>query len=454
MKNFTSFIIVFLIAILASAQPTDLLIEKAEEAKKQLSKAEKAGMFLVNQNLSENFSSASLEYLLKSAAATHKLDSTVTWTSELGIEWEYEWKEEFYYNSSLKNNMWVDKEWDAATESWYVSAQTETEFDSEGKATVLYMWYRDEPGADLLLETKMEPEYNSSGKVETLFYHDTEDGGENWALQMEQVYAYNSSGKIEEVTLHTLVEGEMQETQRSVYTYEDGNMTMIQIYFMMEGEEFLTSETYLEYNNSGQLIIEEDWLLNYTTFELEKSSRIETEYTANGDVETEIWHDWDADAQVWVETEKDEYTYGSLSYADVIYPSMVFLYEYLAIEMPMAESKATAEIDTYTKAEDAWVQTENNVFYYSALDPSNAELVEKSNFDVYPNPVSETITISWTENHPELVLEMYRANGAKIMERQIFSGKSIEVKNLESGIYLYKFVNQNETVFTGKLVKQ
>jgi len=228
----------------------------------------------------------------------------------------------------------------------------------------------------------------------------------------------------------------------------------METYIDMNGNELLISETHMEYNNSGQLITDTNWSLNYTTSQLERATQTTTEYTANGDVETEIWHDWDADAEVWVETDKDEYTYGSLSYADVIYPSMVFLYEYLAIEMPMAESKATAEIHTYTKAGGAWVQTENNVFYYSALAPSNAELVEKSNFDVYPNPVSETITISWTENHPELVLEMYRANGAKIMERQIFSGKSIEVKNLESGIYLYKLVNQNETVFTGKLVKQ
>lgn len=71
-----------------------------------------------------------------------------------------------------------------------------------------------------------------------------------------------------------------------------------------------------------------------------------------------------------------------------------------------------------------------------------------------PAHFSESVTFSSTENHPELMLEMYRANEAKIMEQEIFSGKSIEVKNLESGIYLYKLINENETVFTGKLVKQ
>lgn len=454
MKNFTSFIIVFLIAISASAQPTDLLTEKAEKAKEQFKKTEKAGMFLVNQNLSEKFSPTSLEYFLKSAAATHKLDSTVTWTSELGIEWEYEWKEEFYYDASLKNNLWIDKQWDETTESWYVSAQSETEFDNDGKVTVLYFWYRDEPGADLILESKMEPEYNSSGKLKTLMYYETEDQ-ENWTLQMKQIHTYNSSGRLEKVSFEVLEEGEMLETSWMLYYYnDDEKLTLAETYFDMEGEDVLISETHMEYNNSGQLITETDWSLNYTTLQLERSTQTTTEYNANGDEETEIWHEWDATTNIWVETEKDEYTYGSLSYADVIYPSTVFLYEYLSIEMPSTDSKAITEIHTFTKSGDAWIQTEKNVFYYSAVDASNAGLVEKSNFDVYPNPVSENVTFSWTENHPELMLEMYRANGVKIMERQIFSGKSIEVKNLESGIYLYKLINENETVFTGKLVKQ
>lgn len=453
MKNFTLLFVALLVVLFTTAQPTNLLIEKAEQAKERLKQTEKAGMFLMDQKIDGNLSSRNMDYFLKNAAATHKLDSTVSWTSETGIEWEYEWKEEFYYNESLRNNMWIDKEWDTITGSWYVYSQTEIEFDENGKVQTILSWYRDEPGAELLLESKMEPYYNSSGKLDSLYFYETEDG-ENWTLQMKQIYTYNSSDKISMVSFHVLEEGVMMEAQWTTYTYEDGNLTLMQTYFMMEGQEYLTFETRMEYNSSNQLIIEEDWSLSYTTFELEKSSRIETEYNSAGDVETETWYDWDATTETWIETEKDEYIYGSLNYSDVLYPSTVFLYDYLAVEMPMPDSKAISEIHTYLKTDADWLQTEKNAFFYSAAEASNAELVEKNNFDVFPNPVAEKVTFSWTENHPQLLLEMYRMNGAKIMEQQIISGKPVDLKKLGNGIYLYKLINENETVFTGKLVKQ
>jgi hypothetical protein len=453
MRNFTSFVIALLITFSASAQ-TKLLSEKAKQSKNLLNKTELAEVVLLHQQFADNNLPDTWGFHLKNAAATHKLDSTISWEKEPDAEWEYTWKEELYYNQSLRNDLWIDKEWDATTESWYVSSQTDIEFESDGSVKTIYSWYREQPGAELLLESKMEPRYKSSGKLDSLLYYASEDG-ETWTLEMKQVYTYNSSEKIARVSYLTLEEGEMIESTWTIYTYDDDdNLVSMETYFLVEGEEFLLSKTTMEYNSSGQLINEIDWTLSYTTFQLEKSSRIATHYNASGDVETEIWYDYNDADDTWIETEKDEHIYGSLNYSDVIYPSLVFLYDYLAIDMPFAESKATSEIHSYTKIDDNWVETEKTLFHYSAAQPSNANRIEVGKFEVFPNPVSENVTFSWTDKQPQLMLELYRTNGTKIMERQIFSGKPVEIKNFDSGIYLYRLTHENETIFTGKLVKQ
>lgn len=456
MKKFTLFTFFVLIGWASIAQSDYAFEQKAQQVREKFKPLVKAGDLLLNYTNAQNYLAENHEVSLKSVAATHKLDSTVVWERPHGeTEWNYLWKDEYHWDASQQTNTWIEKEWDDASQSLYVSSETVIEFDNEGMMQVIYNSYRYEPGDELLLEGKIVPEYNNSGRLETLQYFASDDDGENWYLEMEQVYAYNNSGQLTALEFWSLEEDVMLQSMRMVYTYNgEGQRTMSQSFFNMEEEEMLLSETHYEYNNSGQVVEEIDWSLSYTTFQLVKSMRIVTEYNASGEIDTETYYDWDEIDEVWLEDTKDEYSYSSLDFSDILLPYSAFLYDFMGMEFPELMGKATTEINSYSRIDDAWVHDEKQLFYYSSIGASNVEMLDDNDFAVYPNPVTDNVTFSWTGTKQQLMLEIFRLDGAKMLERQITSGQKIQVKNLESGVYLYNVKNGIETLSSGRLVKQ
>lgn len=455
MKIFTSLMILVLTVLTVFSQPNSQLMKNAEQTQDALKPIIDASNFLLKHSVAKNYLTSNDELFLKNAAATQKIDSTVMRGRIAGeTEWEYLWKEEYHWDASHQSNTWIEKEWDENSGSLYVSAETVTEYDSEGRVEVLYNSYRYEPGEALLLEGKMEPEYNS-GRLESVQYFASEDDGENWFLEMEVYYTYNNSGKLIEIEYWNLEESDLLLSMRNTLSYnESGQQTQSQTFYMMDGEEMLFSETDFEYNNSGQLVNEIDWSINFTSLQLEKSSRTETEYNASGDILAETYFNWEEASETWLEEDRDEYTYNTIDFSDVLFPYSVFMYEFIGVEMPNFTGKAVAEINGYTWVDNDWVQVENQIFYYSSIDASNVELTENNDFAVYPNPATDNVTFSWAGNQQHLLLEVFKVDGAKMLERQVSSGQNIQLKNLESGVYLYKMKSENETLFSGKLVKQ
>ncbi|SHI81137.1 Por secretion system C-terminal sorting domain-containing protein [Tangfeifania diversioriginum] len=457
MKKFTFLLLMVLAVSTVFAQPNSQFIEKTEQTQNALQPLIEASNLLLKQSEAKNYLMGENKLLLKNALATQKLDSAVYMEREPGeTEWKYVWKEEYHWDASQQTSTWIENEWDETSGSFFVSSQTITEFNNEGTIEVIYSYYRFEPGDDLLLEGRMEPVYDNSGRLESIKYYASEDDGETWFLEMEVFYSYNNSGQLIETVYWTLEDEELLQSMRLTYSYnEAGERTMSQTYYMMEGEEILFAETQNEYDNSGRLTSETDWSLNYTTFQLTKSSRITTEYNATGEVSVEIYYDWDDVNEVWLEVEKDEYSYTATNMSDVLYLSTFFMYDFMGfVELTEFDGKAVAEIAGYTWVDDDWLHAENQVFYYSSINASNVELTENNDFAVFPNPATDNAIFTWSNDHQQLMLEIFKVDGAKMLERRISSGQNIQLKNLESGIYLYHIKTENETLFSGKLVKQ
>lgn len=90
------------------------------------------------------------------------------------------------------------------------------------------------------------------------------------------------------------------------------------------------------------------------------------------------------------------------------------------------------------------------------LDPTSIKNVSNStiNVSVFPNPVSESLSIQSLENSELSKLEIYDATGRNVHEQNLTSKqKSISVANLPSGIYSAKILANNKW-HTTKFVKQ
>lgn len=103
----------------------------------------------------------------------------------------------------------------------------------------------------------------------------------------------------------------------------------------------------------------------------------------------------------------------------------------------------------------------NNDLYYSknaqlwkfdssTLSINSISAIEKIHF--YPNPASEFVYFS---NHDDISqTKIYDLNGKLVFEENIHSINKIDIANLNSGIYIIKFISRNGSMTYRKLVKK
>lgn len=78
----------------------------------------------------------------------------------------------------------------------------------------------------------------------------------------------------------------------------------------------------------------------------------------------------------------------------------------------------------------------------------------KTDIFLYPNPVNDFSTVSFSGNFDEGIFQIYTILGQKIMEQTITNASpTISLKTLQSGVYIYK-MDYNGNTKTGKLIKQ
>ncbi|PWA07105.1 S8 family serine peptidase [Flavobacterium laiguense] len=78
----------------------------------------------------------------------------------------------------------------------------------------------------------------------------------------------------------------------------------------------------------------------------------------------------------------------------------------------------------------------------------------KTDVFLYPNPVSDFSTVSFSEDFDIGVFQIYTILGQKMMEQTITkTAPTISLKTLQSGVYIYK-MDYNGNTKTGKLIKQ
>lgn len=103
----------------------------------------------------------------------------------------------------------------------------------------------------------------------------------------------------------------------------------------------------------------------------------------------------------------------------------------------------------------------NNEFYYSKngqLWKLNANTLTTSTFDsikkikLYPNPASDFIYFSNLDDTSQI--EIYDVNGKLVFEKNILFDNKINIVNLNSGIYIIKFLDNHNKMTYKKFIKQ
>ncbi len=347
--------------------------------------------------LSKQCESQSLnsESFLKSEAATQKLDSTVSRVLNAGTQvWQNDYKDEFIYDSEMKNTSWLSKQWNLNTKTWDVWEKTELGYDNKKRVNSMLMYSRDSLNQALTKDSKILVFYNSEGMQDSTIWYSTKTAGTSWVWETSQIYHYNALKQLIKMDMWALDE-------------ETGVLTLSTNY-LMDGEEMLWSKTENNHDGSGKLTSSEISALSFFTFVLEKSSLRTFQYNSSNDVSVEIYSTWSGTS--WVDQSKDENTYSTTNFSDVIFPSFILLY---------------------------------------GIDETG-----NSFFTVYPNPASKSVSFRWKGSYERLTLEMYQITGVKILEQTTNPGRAVSISGFENGIYFFKLLNGQQVVHTGKLIKK
>ncbi len=93
---------------------------------------------------------------------------------------------------------------------------------------------------------------------------------------------------------------------------------------------------------------------------------------------------------------------------------------------------------------DGYVEIEN-VFGTTSVKTN------KININVFPNPASESVTISGIMQGK---VEIYNTLGQKLFEKEIFGTSTINTNELQTGMYLIKIESENEVTFENLIINK
>lgn len=450
MKRFTFILAIVFIALGASGHKYTELQNKILRTKAKFKHFTEITSPITSQPgysvLSDTFEKVSL----KNAAASQKLDSTVSRSLHPETEiWHNSWKDEFLYNSEMRGTVLLEKEWDISTQTWITISRTELTYNSQGLISTVLLFSLNEQSQELELENKIEAYYNGAGRLDSALHYISEPN-ESLVLESKQIYHYNALGKLAEMEFLSLEDGET-ESLSYIYTYNSaGNLETSSMVFYDEGEEIIFFKTFYNYNASGKRTHSEFWSISFFTFALEKSSRTDYEYNASGDISTETTSSWNSTNETWDEEEREVYTYGNLNFSDITFPYLAQLFGNND-EFGGTFNKAPAESNTYEKIDGNWKNTDRTTFYYSGGPSTNVSSYELTRIYMYPNPASDRVSFSWTDNTVQLNLRIYNVTGTNVIDRTINSNNPVSVAHLKQGIYLIKLNKGIKEVYSAKL---
>lgn len=90
--------------------------------------------------------------------------------------------------------------------------------------------------------------------------------------------------------------------------------------------------------------------------------------------------------------------------------------------------------------------------YYSSHDFSSVNKVETELVKIYPNPVSDYLSISIPDNNAQITFELIDIQGRKILTKEISNSETISMEDLNKVVYFYNLVDSNNKQ-SGRLIK-
>ncbi len=387
---------------------------------------------------------------LKSAQTIkQRLDSLIghKWDKNAS-QWVAVDNEKFTYDANGNLTQYLYYSWNKATSRWVADNKSEYTFDADGNVTQYLHYNLDGNTSQWVAYNKEESTYDANGNETLYIYYEWDETSSQWVAFEKEEYTYDVNGND---TLYHGYEWDEATSQWVVsWKFEliyDANGYVIQYLEYNWAEttsqwvESMKTDLTFDANGNMTQYIDYDW--DETARQWVANYKDEATFDASGNIIQYIAYNWNKNTSQWVEYWKREFNYNNTyAYNDLMLP-------YYYIFNHMLTSGVNYEKDNT----DNWLQEYKYELFYSEQVVTSINGIKTENFQLFPNPVSEYLNISFRSNTESANFELFDILGQKLLSRKITNNERLSLENLNNGMYLYNlYVNGNRQ--TGKLIKE
>lgn len=341
-----------------------------------------------------------------------------TWNVS-GNMFEQDSKMEFSYDASGHMIEEIYFSWDGTAAQWFPSLKQDYTYNSQGDPTVITSYYWDETANDWTTAGKDEYTYNGNRNVVSEIFYIWNPLTNQWMNSAKTENSYNSNSYIALSTRYSwdLMNNLWVNESKDEYTYD--------------GNDLLTMEVSSLWNTAGNT-----WVNDY---------KDEYTYDSEMNMTVDLAYDWSGTA--WTISYKDEYQYNNAyTLNDLILPwywSQNINESGMWMHMPVE----------YTEYEGAaFTLSSKATFNYTTVNTTGIAEIKAIQANVFPQPATDQVTFSWPSNIQQpLKVELFNSNGKFISIQQVENNGKVSVQNLSAGLYFYRLLENNNTLYSGKL---
>ncbi|MBP7508562.1 MAG: T9SS type A sorting domain-containing protein [Prolixibacteraceae bacterium] len=321
---------------------------------------------------------------------------------------DYEEHRKYVYY--VDENNFMDEEiefvWSKENKSW-VKDYGYT-YVMDGNTLTDYYWYWDGTSQKWVNEYACVCKYNGKGLIEEKVFYSWNLEKEEWDNEYYHVISYRDDGEyLLWIEYKWLPESnEWKTNSKWEYSYKENRLNKITGYYSNEdGTFFLDDEEVFTYDSGISFAESVYWVWDEETKQLEKESK----YICT----------WNKD----------------VLYNEVVLP--YYFYEYRNRNMILEESEYE-----WDKTQQLWNKAVVSNYYYSGITTGKDEISLNGGVNVYPNPVSDFVTIENIKDGSSI--DLYNYEGKKVKSLNLYEGSKFSMSEFSTGIYFLRISNKDK----------
>jgi hypothetical protein len=302
-------------------------------------------------------------------------------------------------------------------------------YDAQGRLTTITGLY--DGGSGLDSSNKIVFYYNAQGQHYRDSVYEYDNG--QWKTAGVINYAFDAAGNITNVTIDVMILSTWTTVAKYDNTFYSNNKLQISTEYYFSGVSLLpgTKDSFGYANNSVFATFQEEYAINNGLWEPQfRSTKHLNAQSLPDTILFEVYNN-----NNWMAAQRDVYTYTSYGNPQ--------------------------EKHVYNANGTTWDLSIIRHFYYEIYnDPNNVQdLAEQERMNVYPNPVSNELNISWANGSGKKVsLELINATGQRTFTKSVTwkeDHETISVQQLAPGMYWLAVKDEaGNVVFRQGVVKQ